>query len=165
MNDRDPLATLQAAFAQAQRPVNAKLLHPDCRDDGDIAEYYGCPDWESLSDAFIVRNYASLLFLSPSAFRYYLPAFLLWLIRNPKSPEIAAETIFLSLDPGTESEHLHAFRMSTQFNADWVLSQPSDIRSETRLAKPECRRRSTLIFGGRRNYKAKISMKRCAKCQ
>ncbi len=38
----DLVAIVGAAFADAPRPPNAGLLHPDCRDDGDIAAFYRC---------------------------------------------------------------------------------------------------------------------------
>lgn len=41
-----------------------------------------------------------------------MPAYLVWTLRNPGSPEYVGESILLALDPGTPNESLHDFRKS-----------------------------------------------------
>jgi hypothetical protein len=106
------VAGIEAAFAGLSPPGDDALLHPQCRDDNDIAEFYGGPDRRDLSDAFLVRNYAAPSFFSAEAFRYYLPAFMVWSLNNAGSPEYLAEATLRALDPGPESDPLHDFAVS-----------------------------------------------------
>lgn len=103
---------IHTEFGDLEPPGDDALLHPDCMDDGDIVDFYGNPRWQDLSSEKIVANYAAPSFFSPLAFRYYLPAFLVWTLENPDSPEVAGESIIHALDPGTPNEHLHEFRYS-----------------------------------------------------
>lgn len=106
------LAAIEQAFAGLAPPDDAALLHPRCRDDGDIAEFYGAPDWRELSDELLIRSYAASAFFSAAAFRYYLPAFMVWSLSHAESPEYLAEATLRALDPGAPSEPLHDFQVS-----------------------------------------------------
>lgn len=103
---------IEAAFGGLAPPGDDALLHPQCRDDNDIAEFYGAPDWRDLSDDFLVRNYAAPSFFSAEAFRYYLPAFMLWSLKNAESPEYLAEATLRAFDPGPAGAPLHDFQAS-----------------------------------------------------
>ncbi|MDP5220817.1 hypothetical protein Q5Y75_26885 [Ruegeria sp. 2205SS24-7] len=109
----DALATLiKAAFDGLDPPSDDELLHPDCIDDVDILEFYGGIRLQEMTDHLIVDGYAAPTAFSARAFRYFLPAYLMWALRNPDSPEHASESILLALDPGTSKEMLHDFRVS-----------------------------------------------------
>ena len=45
----------------------------------------GNADWESVADEVIEWRADSLAFLSPKAFRYYLPAYIVYTLKNPNS--------------------------------------------------------------------------------
>lgn len=106
------IAEIKQAFSATRMPSDDELLHPDCMDDVDILEFYGGVEWQSLSDHQIVYSYAALTAFSALAFQYYLPAYLIWTLRNKDSVEYASESTLLALDPGTEKEMLHDFRKS-----------------------------------------------------
>ncbi|WP_377192896.1 DUF6714 family protein [Ruegeria meonggei] len=109
----ETLTTLiKAAFDCLEPPSDDELLHPDCMDDVDILEFYGGVKWQEMTDRMIVYGYAAPTAFSPKAFQYYLPAYLIWTLRNPDSPEYASESIIQALDPGTSKEMLHDFRKS-----------------------------------------------------
>ncbi|WP_170328939.1 DUF6714 family protein [Ruegeria arenilitoris] len=101
-----------AAFDGLDPPADDELLHPECIDDVDILEFYGGVKWHEMTDQMIVYSYAAPTAFSPKAFQYYLPAYLIWTLRNSDSPEYASESILLALDPGTSKEMLHEFRKS-----------------------------------------------------
>ncbi|MGI9352860.1 MAG: DUF6714 family protein [Rhizobiaceae bacterium] len=101
-----------SAFGDLNPPSDEQLLHPDCCDDVDILEFYGGIRWQDLTDKEIVYGYAAPTSFSPKAFRYYLPAYACWTLRNLDSKEYASESFLLALDPGTEHEMLHQFRKS-----------------------------------------------------
>lgn len=113
------VAAIEAAFGSLMPPGDAALLHPRCMDDNDIAEFYGTPDWRDLPDDLLVRNYAALSFFSAEAFRYYLPAFMVWSLRHSDSPEYLVEATLRAFDPGSDAEALRAFQVSkfTLFDA------------------------------------------------
>ena len=103
---------INEAFAGLEPPGDDKILHPDCMDDVDILEFYGGVRREDMTDENIIYSYAAPTAFSAEAFRYYLPAYLIWTLNNQDTVEIAAESILLALDPGTERELLHDFRKS-----------------------------------------------------
>lgn len=106
------IAQIETAFGGLQMPADDELLHPDCRDDVDILEFYGGIKWQEMTDDMVVYGYAAPTAFSAKAFQYYLPAYLTWTLRNPDSPDYAGESILLALDPGTPDESLHDFRKS-----------------------------------------------------
>lgn len=106
------VAAIEAAFAELTPPGDDALLHPQCRDDGDIAEFYGAPDRRELPEALLIRSYAAPSFFSAAAFRYYLPAFMLWALSHPESPEYLAEATLRAFDPGGAGEALRDFQVS-----------------------------------------------------
>lgn len=110
--DEELVARICSAFGDAPRPGDDELLHPDCMDDCDILQFYGGVRWQDMTDEMVIYNYAAPTAFSAKAFRYYLPAFLIWTLRNPGSPEYAGEALLRALDPGTSAELLHDFRRS-----------------------------------------------------
>ena len=55
------------------------LLHPWCTDVAAVDDFIDASwnaNWQSIPGDVIERNYASLSFFSPMAFRFYLPAFM-----------------------------------------------------------------------------------------
>ncbi|MEO3427967.1 DUF6714 family protein [Pelagibius sp. CAU 1746] len=106
------VAEIEAAFGDLTPPGDGALLHPRCRDDNDIAEFYGAPRWQDLPGDLLVRNYAAPSFFSAAGFRYYLPAFMVWSLQNAESPEYLAEATLRAFDPGPQSDPLHAFQAS-----------------------------------------------------
>ncbi|MDX1710961.1 MAG: DUF6714 family protein [Rhodovibrionaceae bacterium] len=124
--DRERIAAvrrqIEAAFAAAEQPGDGELLHPQCMDDVDILSFYsdaacnaafgGAPHWREVPDATIVYEYAALTAFSPKAFRFYLPAYLLYTLAHYADPEYAAESTLRALDPGTDKEMLHGFMAS-----------------------------------------------------
>jgi hypothetical protein len=103
---------INAAFANLEPPTDDKLLHPDCRDDVDILDFYGGLRREDMTDRHVIYNYAAFNSFSAAAFQYYLPRFMVWTLENHDSIEYAAESLLLALDPGTDREMLHDFRKS-----------------------------------------------------
>lgn len=103
---------IDAAFDGLAPPDDDRLLHPQCMDDGDIADFYGQPDPDGLPDAFLIRSYAAPSFFSAEAFRYYMPAFMRWSLRHPDSIEYVVESSLRAFDPGREGDPLRDFQLS-----------------------------------------------------
>jgi hypothetical protein len=105
MTDTDAaLAAIEDAFGSLQRPPNDRLLHEQCADDGDLLELYDVTSWQAMDDELVIRNYAAPAFLSPAGFRYFLPAFMSFALRNPRSPEVVVESTVWHLSPFGEAD-------------------------------------------------------------
>ena len=103
---------IDQVFGDLPQPGDDELLHPDCMDDVDVAPFYGELARTDVTDTMVVTNYAALTGFSAKAFRYYLPAYLHWTLRNLDSCEYAGESTLIALDPATDKEMLHEFRKS-----------------------------------------------------
>ena len=104
--------SIDFAFGGLAPPGDDRLLHPNCMDDGDIADFYGRSDIAALPDAFLIRNYAAPSFFSAEAFRYYMPAFMRWSLANPDSVEYVVESSLRAFDPGPAGDPLRDFQLS-----------------------------------------------------
>jgi hypothetical protein len=93
------LELVERAFADVERPSNEELLHPQCSDDGDIEDFYEISDWRDLTDADVISGYASLAFFSAAGFRYFIPAYFRYVLRNPDSPEAVVDSTIWSFYP------------------------------------------------------------------
>lgn len=92
MDTATALARIEAAFADAPRPTNDDLLHPQCMDDMDVADVYDVAHWRDMEDADVVYAYAALSGLSPEGFRHFVPAYLSYALRNPDAPEVVVDS-------------------------------------------------------------------------
>lgn len=109
---RTTVAAIDAAFAGLRPPGDARLLHPQCMDDGDVMDFYGAPDRRRLSDETIVRNYAAPSFFSAEAFRYYMPAYMIWSLTHCDTIEYAPESTIRAFDPTSANAALYEFQVS-----------------------------------------------------
>ena len=103
---------IEAAFARVAHPGDDKLLHPDCRDDMDIVDFYGGVHWRDVAPDVVISGYAAPSFFSAEGFQFYLPAYMIWALRNHDGPEIAIESTLIALDPGERDDALHDFQVS-----------------------------------------------------
>jgi hypothetical protein len=106
----DTIKKIEKAFLEAPKPLDTSLLHWDCHDDSDIASLYGVPHWLDLSDEAILSDYAALFFLSPAAFRHFLPAYMVWILLNPESSAAVVDHTIAALTPAEGD--LRAFSLS-----------------------------------------------------
>ncbi len=96
------IGEIENAFADVQHPGDHRLLHAQCMDDGDIADFYGGIHWRDVPDEIVERNNASLCFFSPEGYQFYLPAFLTWVLRNfATSNSFTVDSTIYSLEPGS----------------------------------------------------------------
>ncbi len=106
------IGEIETAFSSTTPPGDARLRHPQCRDDGDIVDFYGARDRRDLSDDDIIGNYAALSFFSAEAFQYYMPAFMIWSLTRSDSIEYVVESTLRAFDPTGENQALVAFQAS-----------------------------------------------------
>ena len=114
----EAITIIAAAFADTPRPTNVDLLHEECHDDMDIRGLYPTARWQDVDDTLIEYEYAALFFLSPGGFRFFLPAYMTWVLQRPYSEAAVVDSTIRVLTP--QSGDLEAFSRSkfTEFNAD-----------------------------------------------
>ena len=114
----EAITIIAAAFADTPRPTNVDLLHEECHDDMDIRGLYPSARWQDVDDTLIEYEYAALFFLSPGGFRFFLPAYMTWVLQRPYSEAAVVDSTIRVLTP--QSGDLEAFSLSkfTEFNAD-----------------------------------------------
>jgi hypothetical protein len=105
------LEQIAQAFMHAPRPPDDELLHPESRDDSDIQALIGVPHWRELPDESIEYEYSALAFLGPAGFRYFLPAYLSWVLRHPDSGTAVVGSTIYALTP-IEGGPLREFMLS-----------------------------------------------------
>jgi hypothetical protein len=91
------LERIDRAFAAVPRPPNSALLHPDCRDDGDLFDLYEVEDWRAIPDEHMPAQYSALSFLSAEGMRYFLPAYLRHAARFPRTEQYVVEATVRAL--------------------------------------------------------------------
>jgi hypothetical protein len=105
----DVIEQIRAAFAADERPDNAALLHPECRDDMDLQGLYEVGHWREMPDDLIVSEYAALAFLSPEGFRHFIPAYLIWVMRHPDAGEAVVDATIWAFLPDLHGPVLAGF--------------------------------------------------------
>ncbi len=76
---------IHAAFSSVAYPGDTQLLADDCCDIDEIKELFGKPwnsHWSLVPEDVLQRNIASVAFFSPKAWLFYLPAFMVCVLRH-----------------------------------------------------------------------------------
>ncbi|MDX1953425.1 MAG: DUF6714 family protein [Verrucomicrobiota bacterium] len=101
---------IQEAFDLVVTPAASEWLHEECGDDDDIVDFFRFKSWKNIPSATIAKNYSALPFLSPKAFAFVLPAYLIWVLENYKtSASPTVDTTIYNLTPFNKSENLDLF--------------------------------------------------------
>jgi hypothetical protein len=100
---------IRAAFAADERPDNAALLHPECRDDMDLQGLYEVGHWSQVPDDLVISEYAALAFLSAEGFRHFIPAYLIWVLRHPDAGEAVVDSAIWAFRPDLHGAALAGF--------------------------------------------------------
>jgi hypothetical protein len=73
------------------------LLRPDSFDDTEIRDFYPFDRWQDVPDEIIQASAPALHFFSPKAYRFFLPAFLIWSIERAGESIEVVNTVLFSL--------------------------------------------------------------------
>jgi hypothetical protein len=95
-------AAIESAFAAVPQPSPDALVSGDVGYDPeyrDVAESFEGKHWRELSPAFVREHRDALPLLSPAAFRFFLPAYLLACIEAEQDLDTAPLSVALSLTP------------------------------------------------------------------
>jgi hypothetical protein len=88
----------------------------------DIRGLYPVTRWQDVDDSLVEYEYAALFFLSPEGFRFFLPAYLTWVLHHPYSEAAVVGSTITALTP--QSGDL----------ADFSLSKFTELDAEERAA-------------------------------
>lgn len=97
---------IRDAFANAEYPGDDNLVtdggcDPGCRE---IAAAFRGKAWDSISTQMVREYNGALPLLTPAAFRYYLPAYLLGCIDSRQKVDFAWDSVITHLTPPWKSE-------------------------------------------------------------
>jgi hypothetical protein len=96
-NKNQLLAAIEAAFGTIGQPQ--VMLHPQCKDDMDIAAFYPYQNWQDIPSQLLSYEYAGLGPASAEAFQFLLPAYMRFAIQEADSANGTIDTILLALQP------------------------------------------------------------------
>lgn len=97
------------AFAHREMPSETVEMAGRVQIDSDVedGQWFAGHDWRELTCEDWRRRYCGFFFLSPQAFRYYLPSLLILTVRDPKQyPDLVIQSFLSELDRSPGSEYL-----------------------------------------------------------
>ena len=113
------IADIEEAFRHVPYPGDGRIVAaPHSPEPAEIAEVFRGRDWRDLSVAFLFHYHASLSCFTPEAFRYYLPAYLLAIIRNFDEADILSVKVMYDLTPPSEAHYNPDFSERTSVLAE-----------------------------------------------
>ena len=92
---------ITAAFASSERPAPDALRNDHCCECAETSDAYGGRPWTEISLQDILRGRETAL-LSATAWRYYLPAMMIWCIRAPDAVDVIQDNLVYQLEPPVE---------------------------------------------------------------
>ena len=101
MNTRDSLAALRAdvlhTFGTAARPPEFQIAPHECEECQQLSADLAGVEWTAMADALIEDNPRGLSLLSPEAYAYFLPGYILYALDHFTSKSVASEMTVYSL--------------------------------------------------------------------
>jgi hypothetical protein len=97
----DPEAVIdriRAAFADTQQPPRETLINNHCCECADVSAAFAEKRWTEVTLDDVMRG-REIALLTAAAWRYYLPAFLIWTIREPKTVDVLQDNLEFQLAP------------------------------------------------------------------
>jgi hypothetical protein len=96
---------IELAFVNASYPGDDQLVYDASYPDvAETRDAFKGRDWRDLDVSFLRRNAEALSFLTPEGLRYYLPAFMIASMLEPKRADAIPLFVCLSLTPPQTGE-------------------------------------------------------------
>jgi len=105
------VTSIEEAFATSGYPGDDHIAHHQNYNPSDgwnCAEVFRGKAWQDVEPAALIK--CAIPFLTPEAFRYFLPAYMLGKLLHPTEADVAGDFIVYSLVPPKEDDHLVAWR-------------------------------------------------------
>lgn len=89
---------IEAAFAGTELPPPDALVNNHCCECAEVSAAYAGKRWTEVTLEDVMRG-REIALLTATAWRYYLPAFLIWTIREPKTVDVLQDNLEFQLAP------------------------------------------------------------------
>jgi hypothetical protein len=94
----DIIQQITDAFAEVEQPPREALFNGHCCECAETSEAYAGKRWMDVTLADVLRGRETAL-LTATAWRYYLPAFMIWAIREPAAVDVLQDNLVYQLEP------------------------------------------------------------------
>jgi len=99
MRDTESIIGLtRTAFADVAYPGREALFNDHCCECAEVSGSYGGKPWSETTLEDVLGGRETAL-LSPAAWRYYLPAVLIWCVREPDAVDVIQDNLVYQLEP------------------------------------------------------------------
>lgn len=135
----DVRAAIASAFQAAPHPGDDALVSGDVSYDPeyrDVAQAFAGRHWRDLAPAFIREQRDALPLLSPAAFRFFLPAYLLACAQDEQDLDTAPLSVALNLTPPEPSDRASLVFFEERTGA-FTAAEASAICAYLDVAQPE----------------------------
>ena len=114
---------IHRAFEGSAQPPREALLNDHCWECIEVSAVYDGKRWTDVSLEDVLRGRETSL-LTASAWRYYLPAFLIWTIRAPEAVDVLQDNLVYQLEPPADGRGV----------PEWFAERCAGFSAEQRLA-------------------------------
>jgi len=94
----EAIRQIEAAFADVPYPGREALSNDHCCECAEVSATYAGKRWTEIALADVLAGRETSL-LSPAAWRYYLPALMIWCIRAPDIVDVIQDNLVYQLEP------------------------------------------------------------------
>lgn len=99
MTDPNAIAQLvETAFPPEPRPPREVLFNNHCPECVEVSQAFGGRPWPDVSLQDLLAGGETAL-LTPAAWRYYLPAVIVWCVREPDVVDVIGDNLVYQLEP------------------------------------------------------------------
>jgi hypothetical protein len=104
---------IEAAFAETNYPGDALLVydnsghHLECNE---VAAAFRGKHWKEISLEILRYHSAGIVFLTPEAYRFYLPAYLLAAVMHYNQADTIPDSVVFSLIPPADANDFQAYQ-------------------------------------------------------
>jgi hypothetical protein len=96
----DIINKINIAFGSTQAPSKAEMLDERLSDESEIIHLMSIRRWQDVKPETLMKLHSALPALSPKAFKFFLPAFMVWAIENRfKSDSFTLDSTIYALNP------------------------------------------------------------------
>jgi len=96
------------AFADVEQPSREALFNGHCCECAETSEAYAGKRWMEVTLEDVLRG-REVSLLTVAAWQYYLPAFMIWAIREPKAVDVLQDNLVYQLQPPGEDGSVPAW--------------------------------------------------------
>ncbi len=126
MNKEELIETIKEAFKDEKHPGEFNLVydnsgkHIECIE---VRELFKDKTWDSLPDNFMFEEHTALSSFSKEAFKYYLPAFMLFSIRSYEEADVIPDNLVYDLTLPTEADTIKLANDIKRYKLDKKMSE------------------------------------------